>query len=74
MPLLDHFRPPLEEEWPWESIHSGWANSIAVRLNGALLPQGYLALPNVRLGPQVEVDVATLEHGGGTARSRLTWI
>ena len=29
MPLLDHFRPPLSERRPWESLHAAWAGALA---------------------------------------------
>ena len=28
VPLLDHFHAPLDERYPWESFHSGWATRI----------------------------------------------
>jgi hypothetical protein len=33
MPLLDHFHAPLDERYPWESFHSGWATRIADQLS-----------------------------------------
>ena len=33
MPLLDHFHTPLDERYPWESFHSGWATRIADQLS-----------------------------------------
>ncbi len=64
MPLLDHFHPPLSVQRHWESFHSAWANSLARLLNEGLLPERYFAEPNVRLGTQVEIDVATREVAG----------
>jgi len=61
MPLLDHFRPPLFPRRPWESFYSRWGNSIADQLN-ELLPRRYIAEVQVRLGSQVEADVAEFEH------------
>jgi len=29
MPLFDHFRPPVEDDLPWDSLHSAWATYIA---------------------------------------------
>jgi Protein of unknown function (DUF4058) len=58
MPLRDHFRPPLSEQRPWESFHSGWINSIADALNEAL-PEGYFADAEVHAGASAEIDVAT---------------
>lgn len=45
-------------------FHSAWANVLTQRLNRDLLPEGYYALPNVQLGGQVEIDVATFARGG----------
>src|SRR5215831_15547294 len=74
MPLLDHFHPPLEDEYPWDSLHSGWATRLADDLNDRL-PPGYIAAEITHAG-RLEVDVATFEryaprgttpNGGGTA-------
>ena len=43
MPLLDHFHPPLSDTQFWESFHSLWIAAMVERLNGTILPQGYLA-------------------------------
>jgi hypothetical protein len=67
MPLLDHFRPPLSISHPWMGFHSAWATAMAQQLNGDLLPAEYYAIPNVQLGGQVEIDVATLEQSGTMA-------
>lgn len=64
MPLLDHFHPPLSITHPWKGFHSGWANAITSQLN-EVLPEGYYAIPEVPLGDQMEIDVATLEYAGG---------
>jgi hypothetical protein len=63
MPLLDHFRPPLSVSHPWKGFHSAWANTITNQLN-EVLPEGYYAIPEVPLGDQIEIDVATLEWSG----------
>jgi hypothetical protein len=60
MPLLEHFRPPLSVTHPWKGFHSAWANAITNELN-EVLPEGYYAIPEVPLGDQIEIDVATLE-------------
>lgn len=62
MPLLDHFRPPLKNLRPWEGFHSYWASAIVEQLNKSLLPPEYFAAPHVKMGTEVEVDVATLEE------------
>jgi hypothetical protein len=65
MPLLDHFRPPLTEEFYWQSFHSAWAVAIMQRLNLEWLPRDrYRAQTQVRIGSHIEIDVATLERGG----------
>jgi hypothetical protein len=64
MPLLDHFHPPLAPRRHWESFHVNWAGAIADDLNESLLPEGYFAEEHARLGPRVEIDVATFDDPG----------
>jgi hypothetical protein len=64
MPLRDHFQPPLSDDWPWDGCHSAWANAIASHLNHGILPANYYAIPQIRRGSQIEIDVATLEREG----------
>ena len=59
MPLLDHFRPPLDGRRNWRAFHNAWASCIAFELN-AQLPEGYFAEPNAQFG--VEIDVAAFEE------------
>lgn len=66
MPLLEHFRPPLSVTHPWKGFHSAWANAITNQLN-EVLPEGYYAIPEVPLGDQIEIDVATLESEANSA-------
>jgi hypothetical protein len=66
MPLRDHFQPPLSDDWPWDGVHSAWANAIAAQLNRGILPVGYYAIPQVKRGSQIEIDVATLQQPGGS--------
>lgn len=61
MPLLNHFQPPLSLHRQWQAIHSSWCNAIVQQLNEEVLPVRYVALPNVRIGGQVEIDVATVD-------------
>jgi hypothetical protein len=61
MPLLDHFHPPLHGPRRWEGFHHSWATVIAQHLNRDVLPPGYFAEPEISLGPELEIDVATLE-------------
>ena len=56
MPLRDHFRPRLS----WEPVHGMWPAVIVQRLNRQL-PVEYSARPNIHLGSQFEVDVATFD-------------
>jgi len=76
MPLLDHFHPPLSKQRHWDSFHGAWAEAIARHLNEDLLPDRFVAETRVKIGNQVEIDVATLEesnrehgasHDGGVA-------
>jgi hypothetical protein len=78
MPLLDHFHPPLHGPRRWEGFHHAWATVIAQQLNRGLLPVEYYAEPEISLGPNFEIDVATLEldassSGGGSSTDTLTW-
>lgn len=58
MPLLDHFRPPLSQRRHWDSFHGAWAEAMAANLNESLLPDRFVAEARVKLGGQVEIDVA----------------
>jgi Protein of unknown function (DUF4058) len=68
MPLLDHFHPPLAPSRHWESFHVNWAGAIADALNESLLPEGYFAEEHARLGPRVEIDVATFDDPNPSGR------
>src|SRR5919201_1681795 len=72
MPLLEHFHPPLSVTHPWKGFHSAWANSITNGLN-EVLPEGYYAIPEVPLGDQVEIDVATLENAAPGGVVTAVW-
>jgi Protein of unknown function (DUF4058) len=63
MPLRDHFRPPLADIRSWEGFHSGWPMMIVSTLIRRL-PEGYVAEPQVHLGSEIEIDVATYEGDG----------
>jgi hypothetical protein len=65
MPLRDHFQPPFADDWPWDGFHSAWANAIAAHLNHGVLPAGYYAIPQIKRGSQIEIDVATLRRADG---------
>src|SRR4051794_37916970 len=76
MPLLDHFHPPLHGPRRWEGFHHAWATFIAQQLNETL-PKDYFAESEISVGPELEIDVATMEltrppdEGKGTAT--VTW-
>jgi hypothetical protein len=73
MPLLDHFHPPLHGPRRWEGFHHSWATVIAQQLNEGILPPDYFAEPEISLGPELEIDVATLElTRPGTGRTATT--
>lgn len=63
MPLLDHFRPPLDRMHTWRTFHGTWAVTITRLLNtGGVLPPGYYAAPfRDRDGP-IEIDAAALHN------------
>jgi hypothetical protein len=61
MPLLDHFRPPLHGPRRWEGFHHSWATFIAQQLNDNVLPPDYFAESEISVGPEMEIDVATME-------------
>jgi hypothetical protein len=75
MPLLDHFHPPLHGPRRWEGFHHAWATVIAQQLNQDVLPPDYYAEPEISVGPEIEIDVATLklasEQPGAVATA--TW-
>lgn len=77
MPLLDHFHPPLHGPRRWEGFHHAWATVIAQHLNQTVLPSDYFAEPEISLGPELEIDVATLEllrpEGAGTETATAVW-
>jgi hypothetical protein len=54
MPLLDHFRPPLAIECPWDGFHAMWAATMATLLNLHHLPTDYFAIPQTKLGGGAE--------------------
>jgi hypothetical protein len=60
MPLLDHFHTPLDERYPWESFHSGWATRIADQLSERV-PAEFVVAEQTHSGNHLEIDVATCE-------------
>jgi hypothetical protein len=77
MPLLDHFHPPLHGPRRWEGFHHAWATFIAQQLNQETLPPDYFAESEISLGPELEIEVATLEQtspdGGAKAGGTAVW-
>ena len=61
MPLLDHFHTPLDERYPWESFHSGWATRIADQLSERV-PADFVVAEQTHSGNHLEIDVATFER------------
>ena len=61
MPLRDHFRPPLDDFTSWEGFHGGWPMVIVQQLR-KILPDGYVAQPQVHLGAPFEIDIAAFEE------------
>ena len=70
MPLLDHFHPPLEGRYPWESFHSNWATRIADILNDRWLPAEFQAEEYSHAGSRMEIDVATFQESPEVPRPR----
>jgi hypothetical protein len=68
MPLLDHFHAPLFPVHHWESFHSNWATRIADALSERL-PKEYIAEEHTHAGPNLEIDVATLERDAGVGKT-----
>jgi len=62
MPLLDHFHPPLQLQYPWDSFHASWATRLADALNDEWLPPEFLAVEHTHAGAHLEIDVATFEN------------
>jgi len=72
MPLLDHFHPPLHGPRRWEGFHHSWAAFIAQQLNQDTLPPEYFAESEISLGPELEIDVATMELARPGDREAVT--
>lgn len=68
MPLLDHFHAPLHPVHHWESFHSNWATRIADALSDRL-PKEYIVEEHTHAGPNLEIDVATLERQTADAKT-----
>jgi hypothetical protein len=64
MPLLDHFHPPIKNQFPWDSFHSNWATRLADALNERL-PSEFIAAEVTHAAGGLEIDVATFERASG---------
>jgi hypothetical protein len=65
MPLLDHFHGPIVHPGAtWTNINAVWTTELTYWLNQRLPAGEFTAVANVRLGAQVEADVAEFELGG----------
>lgn len=77
MPLLDHFHPPLHGPRRREGFHHSWATFIAQQLNRDILPPDYYAESEISVGPELEIDVATMKYtlhgGGGKNGGTMVW-
>jgi len=61
MPLRDHFRPPILDNWSWEGFHGLWPGFMVQQL-ARLLPDEYIVEPRVHLGTNFEIDVSACER------------
>jgi Protein of unknown function (DUF4058) len=68
MPLLDHFHAPLNERFPWESFHSGWATRIADQLSERV-PAEFVVAEHTHSGNRLGFDVDTFEPRLAQART-----
>lgn len=66
MPLRDHFRPPLDDEYHWEAMHATWPVMIVGSLRGKL-PRGFFAEPRVHSGRSAEIDVVAFDRDGAVS-------
>jgi hypothetical protein len=67
IPLLDHFHAPLDERFPWESFHSGWATRIADQLSERV-PDKFVVAEHTRAGNNLEIDLPASEESRAQAR------
>ncbi len=68
MPLLDHFHRPLDERYPWESFHSGWATRIADQLSERV-PADFVVAEQTHSGDHLQIDVVTFEDSAAPPRT-----
>lgn len=65
MPLYDHFHGRGEELLPWPTMTQVWAVALLGWLNRTLPPGEYLAHTDIRMGREVEADVAEYRRDDG---------
>ena len=65
MPLLDHFRKPIDTRAPWASVGTFWVTALAKSINASLPRDRYLALVTVHSGDRAEADIAEFELDSG---------
>jgi hypothetical protein len=63
MPLRDHFHGETELELPWPMMAQSWAISLVRWLNTTLPRERFHAVSEMRMGLQVEADVAEYLRG-----------
>ena len=66
MPLRDHFHPPLSKTRRWDMVHGAWPTMIVIDLNKRL-PTRFWAAPNIHLGAEFEIDIATYKETSSKA-------
>jgi len=72
MPLLDHFRPPVDERVTWATFHSNWTTRLADQITTSL-PDGFSAEETSHPSGGVEIDVATYSEGITDDPLRSEW-
>ncbi|MEO2090099.1 MAG: DUF4058 domain-containing protein [Gemmataceae bacterium] len=72
MPLLDHFRPPVDEQVSWSSFHANWATRLADQITERL-PVGFTVEELSHPSGGVEIDVATYQDDGTEDPLRSDW-
>lgn len=70
MPLLDHFRPPVNRDIQWNTFHALWAGTIADRLTQSV-PDEFVVREYFKLGGGLEIDIAAM-HDRPPARGSDT--
>lgn len=66
MPLRDHFRPPVEARHSWDELHGMWP-TVIVQQFFPILPQGYVAEPQVHSDTAIEID------GSASKQDKPAW-